>query len=457
MADRAPLSDLLDRAGNVFTLAGKLGHAFHEAGQSRAIFYDPSIWDTHSPTFREFCAKLLELRDVMQNPPDGFACVGERLLEAARIAKAIREDIARESRRNLDSWDGQPMATMLGIKNPGPPAFTAYLEYFPNLNTTCQSGWDAVKEVIKTLKLDDPFGFIDDSPARKQADINTTPTLPKPPVGLVDAAEREIPRILANVAPSHGSAIEVVASHLAKRLQDAGHTLAAAHWAVHRAVLANRLRPGLIEVDLPSFGRTVGGTMRHWGGPDDRHIEWTGGGTGTVPIPKGKPAPFDSFKVTATDSLWAWWQTSAAEPPKHVERPTSKTKSAAISKADPGPSESKKLASDSSSQRRTKRSTERGEGRAKLIAALTKHHKYADNGALNLEPIGNNVLARLAEVSESTASAFFGKEFGGHAKYRATCANAAQLVAALKLLNQEFSPHHLFGANPPGESDRDEV
>src|SRR5262249_18814112 len=40
--------------------------------------------------------------------------------------------------------------------------------------------------------------------------------------------------------------------------------------------------------------------------------------------------------------------------------------------------------------RTPKRSTERGEGRAKLIAALTKHHQYADGGCLNLEPIGNN-------------------------------------------------------------------
>jgi hypothetical protein len=32
---------------------------------------------------------------------------------------------------------------------------------------------------------------------------------------------------------------------------------------------------------------------------------------------------------------------------------------------------------------------------------------------------------------------------------------ATRLVAALKLLNQEFAPHHLFGAKPPDEDDRD--
>jgi hypothetical protein len=104
--------------------------------------------------------------------------------------------------------------------------------------------------------------------------------------------------------------------------------------------------------------------------------------------------------------------------------------------------------------RKAKRSTERGEGRIKLIAALTMHHQYGAGGCLNREPVGNNELARLAEVSESTASAFFHKQFGGHTQYRAMCAEATRLVAALKLLNQEFSPHHLFGAKPPGEGER---
>lgn len=105
---------------------------------------------------------------------------------------------------------------------------------------------------------------------------------------------------------------------------------------------------------------------------------------------------------------------------------------------------------------KTKRSTERGEGQAKLIAALTEHHKYADGSCLNVEPIGNNELARLAQVSESTASAFFKKEFKGHTKYRAICGDARHLVVALKLLNQEFSPHQLYGDRPPGEGARDD-
>jgi hypothetical protein len=92
-----------------------------------------------------------------------------------------------------------------------------------------------------------------------------------------------------------------------------------------------------------------------------------------------------------------------------------------------------------------KRSTERGEGRAKLIAALTKHHRYADGSFLNLEPIGNNKLAKAAGVSPATASSFFNDKFQGHTKYKGLCRDAGNLTAALKLLNDEFAPYHLLG------------
>jgi hypothetical protein len=106
--------------------------------------------------------------------------------------------------------------------------------------------------------------------------------------------------------------------------------------------------------------------------------------------------------------------------------------------------------------KKPKRSTERGEGRAKIIGALNVHHQYAKGSCLTLEPIGNNELARKAVVSESTVSVFFQKEFKGHAKYRALCNDASRLAAALKLLNGEFSPHLLSGGSLPGEGNPDD-
>ena len=103
-----------------------------------------------------------------------------------------------------------------------------------------------------------------------------------------------------------------------------------------------------------------------------------------------------------------------------------------------------------------KRSTQKGDARAKLVAALTKWHNYADGGCLNQEPIGVNQLARAADVASSTASTFFDKEFKGHDKYTALCRDASGLVAALKLLNGEFAPHDLYGGRPPNEDDRDD-
>lgn len=102
-----------------------------------------------------------------------------------------------------------------------------------------------------------------------------------------------------------------------------------------------------------------------------------------------------------------------------------------------------------------KRSSEKGEGRAKLIAALTKHHKYAEGGCLNLEPIGNNELARQAEVAKRTASAFFDKDFQGHAKYRALCMDPVRLAASLKALNGEFRPRDFLDVRAPDELDAD--
>jgi hypothetical protein len=102
---------------------------------------------------------------------------------------------------------------------------------------------------------------------------------------------------------------------------------------------------------------------------------------------------------------------------------------------------------------RSKRSTSNGDAEAKLIAALTTHHQYHNGSCQNLEPVGNNALARLAHVDQSTASGFLKKRFGGHNSYKRVCADSGKLVMSLKLLNGEYSPRILFDRNPPGEAD----
>jgi hypothetical protein len=110
----------------------------------------------------------------------------------------------------------------------------------------------------------------------------------------------------------------------------------------------------------------------------------------------------------------------------------------------------------SDAAKQPKRSTEPDEARNKLIATLTKHHRYAQGSCMNLEPIASNDLARKAQVGKGSASRFFKAEFKGHVKYKAVCLNASKLAVALKILNGEISPHILYGANPPGEGNRED-
>jgi hypothetical protein len=88
------------------------------------------------------------------------------------------------------------------------------------------------------------------------------------------------------------------------------------------------------------------------------------------------------------------------------------------------------------------------DSREKLVAALTKHHRYAEGGCLELEPIGVNALARLAGTSRATACRFFAQQFRGHKGYRTACRDPGTLGAALRLLNRDFPPHILLRGSP---------
>lgn len=141
----------------------------------------------------------------------------------------------------------------------------------------------------------------------------------------------------------------------------------------------------------------------------------------------------EEFENCIRSTIPCWIMAEPSPKPKHnqvtVEYPT--TSQASIQNGDALP-------------QKTKRSTQPGEARSKLIAALTKHHKYNDGSCLNYDPIGNNALATLAGVANSTAKAFFDKEFKSLSHYQRICQQDGKLIGALRLLNDEFRPHQLL-------------
>ncbi len=92
-----------------------------------------------------------------------------------------------------------------------------------------------------------------------------------------------------------------------------------------------------------------------------------------------------------------------------------------------------------------------GELRHTLIGELTRHHQYEEVCVLNPEPIKVRKLAAAAEVSVSTSSEFFRREFGGYKKYRIICLNTGSLLHWLQRLNGEEMPKHLLGLDGDGE------
>lgn len=116
--------------------------------------------------------------------------------------------------------------------------------------------------------------------------------------------------------------------------------------------------------------------------------------------------------------------------------------------------------------RKTKKSTQKGDAETEIIPVLTKHHKYADGGCLNGNPINLRELARDAHVSPSSASRFFNKHFlpkgekgSGHAAYAAACRRNfnGRVLPVLKSLNGDYTVEDTYGNAPPGEQGRHDV
>ena len=89
--------------------------------------------------------------------------------------------------------------------------------------------------------MDDPSASSGERGVGDQSGVDTTPTLPEPPIELIEAAGNDIPTILANIKPQHDGTIVMEAKSLVKRLVDKGNTRAAAYWAMDTMVRDGRL------------------------------------------------------------------------------------------------------------------------------------------------------------------------------------------------------------------------
>ena len=110
-------------------------------------------------------------------------------------------------------------------------------------------------------------------------------------------------------------------------------------------------------------------------------------------------------------------------------------------------------ATSSATPVKPKRSTE--QTRVLIIAALASHHKYANGNCLNLEPIGNNKMAKDLSLSPGTTSSFFKEKFGGYAGYVRQCRDTGLLITAMQLLNNEITPAILSGGRGQKRIDPD--
>ena len=137
--------------------------------------------------------------------------------------------------------------------------------------------------------------------------INPTPSLPKPPQGLIEAAAKAIPEILANVTIVSNLPPELKASTLVQHLRAAGHLLATAQWAICSSINEGRLRTAPLTFVLPSSGgHSAFGDLF----AADRAPKRDSVARDVIPIelPTDKPTPFHCFKVVATEKLWRWWR-----------------------------------------------------------------------------------------------------------------------------------------------------
>ena len=153
-----PLAEALERATNVFGLASSLGYDFRQEHREANGFYGAggeSVCQRHSEKLAEFTKAVQETRLAITKPPAGCETVAIWLRKAAELARGLPQ---------LHDWD--------------------LLDQWPDLNQIGSEGYQAVKQVRTTLKLDDPFAFLDEPQAGPLAgEKNLSPSLPTGTMG----------------------------------------------------------------------------------------------------------------------------------------------------------------------------------------------------------------------------------------------------------------------------------
>jgi hypothetical protein len=132
-----------------------------------------------------------------------------------------------------------------------------------------------------------------------QARLDTTPAKIKPPRALIDAAHRQIPASMSGIEQGHpdgwvekDGTVGMIAGVLAAQIRDAGHSVAAAEWAIHEFVEEGLLRVALRWPDRNALSELA---------RDVADFDLT------------KPVPFSHFCVGSTPRLWEWWNEDSAD------------------------------------------------------------------------------------------------------------------------------------------------
>jgi hypothetical protein len=418
MADASALAGLLDRAGNVFSLARTLGHEFEQGFRERS----PTniIWEgeenprqLHRGKINEFIAAVQGLRGETKKPPAGFAGVADVLRRAAETARL--------------------MATS--------PHWDPY-ESWPYLNQHAQDGYYAVKAARAAMPKDDPWDFVEDAPevAETPATIDASAIIPTPEE--IRAKIQSTREQIRHPNPSHSPNRIAADAHndyasIVRMLEKRG--VAAPPLPDHRLHPLQTINYVLIKLDDVKLALT-----RSMASPESEST-------------KSRPNSVASFSGQALAGMFGgnssstWGNATTGVPVAPPTNPLSPVTHA----SEPEPAPTATMRQLQSETPKKKRSTQRGEAKAKLIAALTKYHQYADGGCLNFAPINNNELARLAGVSPGSASSFFRQQFRGYDQYRVQCRNETTLVSALKILNSEFTPAILAGGQLLSDGRRD--